>query len=578
MLFDEKNYGVQLRADNLNVWTPGVKSWRRKIVKPATNILCDVSVSIKSGEFVAILGPSGAGKTTLLASLAGKCNLPSSGSVTINGEDVRELQRAVDIVPQRDVFMDDLYVREHLVFMTEMKLGSTKNIENLNVLNALVRELNLKHLEDSPVSALSGGERRLLSLATSLLSNPQIVVCDEPTTGLDSSNANLVVDVLKKLSLSGKVVICTLHQPSSDLFAKFDSLCLMSEGKLIYHGSHEDCRRVFESAKLKCPTNYNPAEFYIKAVSDGSIVERIHRPDCQTASQTPIPRQLFQRFRRNWFKQVSLLLWRSLLTFKRTLSGFFIRIFISTLFSSLIIGTCFVGISGTTQRGIQDFRGFLWLMCSEVSFILSYNALYAFEADLTLFKREVGIYNASAFYVSRFLTMVPRCVLWPIAYVMTATSAVDLPNRLLTTAEFVAALVVTAFGSTAYGLGMGALFLTTGVMGDVMPCVDLPLFLMSGAFIRISSLPLWLYPIKYASHFYYGMDALSNIYWRQIQKIDCPLNSTLCLPNGEAVLMESGYSSDFVYQDSLGLATVTAVWSIVGYCGLRREESKGYAY
>ncbi|KOB74795.1 Bm-brown protein, partial [Operophtera brumata] len=56
-------------------------------------------------------------------------------------------------------------------------------------------------------------------------------------------------------------------------------------------------------------------------------------------------------------------------------------------------------------------------------------------------------------------------------------------------------------------------------MGDVMPCADLPLFLMSGAFLRISSMPTWLYPMKFVSHFYYAMDAISNIYWRQISEI-----------------------------------------------------------
>lgn len=66
---------------------------------------------------------------------------------------------------------------------------------------------------------------------------------------------------------------------------------------------------------------------------------------------------------------------------------------------------------------------------------------------------------------------------------------------------------------------MGALFVSSGLISDVMPCTDLALFLMSGAFLRISSLPFWLYPLKYVSHFYYGMDALSNIYWRQIDYI-----------------------------------------------------------
>jgi ABC-type multidrug transport system ATPase subunit len=78
-----------------------------------------------------------------------------------------------------------------------------------------------------------------------LLSSPQILICDEPTTGLDSYNAWLVIDILKKLTICGKVVICSVHQPSTDIFKEFSSLMLMAEGKLLFHGSPDDCEELF---------------------------------------------------------------------------------------------------------------------------------------------------------------------------------------------------------------------------------------------------------------------------------------------------------------------------------------------
>ncbi|KAG6465390.1 hypothetical protein O3G_MSEX015123 [Manduca sexta] len=419
-----------IRINGLKVWTPEEKSWwRRKVIKPQGLIL-------------------NGGKTTFLVSLAGKCTLPSDGSVTVNGRNVK--QGAVEIVPQFEVFMDSLSVKEHLIFM--------------------------------------------------LLSNPQILICDEPTTGLDSYNALLVIGVLKKLSLTGKVVICSVHQPSWDLFKEFSSILLMAEGKLLFHGTHEQCRRLFESANFQ-------------------------------------------------------------------------------MASSLVIGTCYMGISGNTQRGIQDIRGFLWLMTSEVCFGLSYNALYAFDAEITLFKREAGMYSCSAYFVNRLLNYIPRCIVWPITLVFIATLAVELPNHVVTALEFTAALIGAGFASVAYGLGMSAVFISSGVMGDVMPCADLPLFLMSGAFLRITSIPLWLYPLKYISHFYYAMDAISNLYWRQIYYIDCPSNSTtLCIKDGPSVLLENGYSANFIFEDCLGLMFITILWSLLAYWGLKREEKKGYAY
>ncbi|CAH2236223.1 jg22034 [Pararge aegeria aegeria] len=133
------------------------------------------------------------------------------------------------------------------------------------------------------------------------------------------------------------------------------------------------------------------------------------------------------------------------------IKNYVFQLFLSTIISSVIIGTCYVGISGTTQRGVQDLRGFLWLMCSEVSFSVSYCALYAFDSDLVLFRREVGVYRASTFYVSRFLCLMPRCVVWSLTYVAIATFMVEMPDHLLTSLKIATALVATAVASTAYG-------------------------------------------------------------------------------------------------------------------------------
>ncbi|XP_013149403.1 PREDICTED: protein brown-like isoform X1 [Papilio polytes] len=583
---------VVLKVRELKVWTPEEKSWwRKKPSKPKTLILNNVSDCIKSGEFLAILGPSGAGKTTYLVSLCGKCTLPSEGVVTVNGRNVTDLQPGeVEILPQFDVFMDCLSVKEHLVFMTEIKSGSAKNQNNSTVLNAIMEMLKLKVHENTLIQSLSGGERRLLSLASSLLSNPQILICDEPTTGLDSYNASLVVGLLKGLSMTGKIVICSVHQPSSDLFKEFNSISLMSEGKLLFHGSHEDCRNLFQSLNLRCPKNYNPAEFYIKAVSsypcaDENYVDRImennrnrfHQCD-ETCCETHVMPRLPVR-NRSWSKQVQLLMWRFSIRLRRNYKNLAISLLLSTVIGAVVIGICFAGSKGTTQRGVQNLRGLLWLICSEVSFSLSYAALYAFEADLSLFKREVGMYSVSAYFVARFLNEIPRCIIWPIPFVAITASTVELPNHSLTVLELYIALIISGFASTAYGLGMGALFISSGMMADVMPCADLPLFLMSGAFLRISSLPFWLYPVKFISHFYYAMDAISNIYWRQIGDIECPTNTTtVCVKDGAAVLLENGYSDNFVLEDTVGLLFVATLWSVVGYWGLKREEKKGYAY
>lgn len=584
VLLDEFENKDAIIVRNLKVWTPEEKSIWRKVAKPKTVIIDNVSACIREGEFAAIIGPSGAGKTTFLVSLAGKCTLPFEGTVTINGRNVRDLTGA-EIVPQFDVFTDSLTVMEQLVFMTEMKLGNSTKQPNKSILNTVIEEFKLSAHVETRIGSLSGGERRLLSLATSFLSNPQILICDEPTTGLDSYNASQVIGILKKLSASGKIVICSVHQPSCDIFKEFNSILLMAEGNLLFHGTQDACKSFFESIDLHCPLNYNPAEFYIRAVSNhnGVCIKKMlenYQDQSLDCDETGLEVNLiYKKPQRNWLKQVQLLLWRSSLSLKSDLKSYVFQLLLSVVVTASVLGTVYSGVTGTTQRGIQDVRGFLWLVTSEVCYGLAYSTLYVFKYEVTLFRREVGMYKCSAYFVSKFLSFIPRCVIWPIALVCTTTVAIELPNHVITTMEFIVVLIFAAIASMAYGLGMSALFTSTGNMGDVMPCFDLPLFLMSGAFLTISTLPIWLYPVKFISHFYYAMDTISNLYWRQILYIDCPVNTTTtCTSSGEAVLYEIGYSNNFVLQNSLGLLLVTTMWGLLGYYGMKREEKKGYAY
>lgn len=96
------------------------------------------------------------------------------------------------------------------------------------------------------MKGLSGGEKKRLSFAAEVLTNPLLMFCDEPTSGLDSFMALNVAQVLKSMALSGKTVICTIHQPSSELFALFDKLLLLAEGKVAFLGSSEEADMFFK--------------------------------------------------------------------------------------------------------------------------------------------------------------------------------------------------------------------------------------------------------------------------------------------------------------------------------------------
>lgn len=203
------------------------------------------------GELLAILGSSGAGKTTLLNALTFR----SSNKVTVSG------MRCINGIPatsnalisqsayvqQDDLFIGNLTVKEHLVFQALVRMDKHISYEQrMTRVNEVISELALSKCQNTKigipgrVKGISGGEKKRLSFAAEVLTNPSLMFCDEPTSGLDSFMALNVVQVLKQLALTGKTVICTIHQPSSELYAMFDKLLLMAEGRIAFLGTPEE--------------------------------------------------------------------------------------------------------------------------------------------------------------------------------------------------------------------------------------------------------------------------------------------------------------------------------------------------
>lgn len=130
----------------------------------------------------------------------------------------------------------------------------------------------MKKCQNIPVDiqgrkGISGGEKRRLAFACEILTDPLILFCDEPTSGLDSFIALSVMECMKSLAKQGRTIICTIHQPSSEIFELFDRLCLLSDGNLAFNGPINNCNEFFESQGYKVPVNYNPADFYIKTLA-----------------------------------------------------------------------------------------------------------------------------------------------------------------------------------------------------------------------------------------------------------------------------------------------------------------------
>ncbi|CAG8809795.1 15003_t:CDS:2, partial [Racocetra fulgida] len=112
--------------------------------------------------------------------------------------------------------------------------------------------------------SISGGEKRRVSIACELVTSPSILFLDEPTSGLDAYNAYNVVECLVTLAKDyRRTVVCTIHQPRSNIFALFDQLLLLGNGHMIYSGDANKCQSYFESIGHKCPPGFNLADYLV---------------------------------------------------------------------------------------------------------------------------------------------------------------------------------------------------------------------------------------------------------------------------------------------------------------------------
>ena len=211
-------------------------------------VLSGVNVAVQPGEILGVLGPSGAGKTTLVKCILGTLKL-DGGTVEIQGTHMPNLRLMdrIGYMAQQDALYDDLTGLQNLVFFAQLK-GMSKRTATKQA-HSLLKLVELDRDENKKVVNYSGGMKRRLSLTAALIGDPDVIVLDEPTVGIDPVLRELFWEEFKRLQALGRSIIVTTHV--MDEAEKCDRLILLRSGSIIEDGTPNELKAKTEIGTLE---------------------------------------------------------------------------------------------------------------------------------------------------------------------------------------------------------------------------------------------------------------------------------------------------------------------------------------
>ncbi|XP_006014851.1 ATP-binding cassette sub-family G member 2-like [Alligator sinensis] len=518
----------------------------------------------------AILGPTGSGKSSLLDVLAARKDPAGlSGKVLIDGVLQPPNFKCISgYVVQDDVVMGTMTVRENLLFSAALRLPSTISFkEKEERVTQIISELGLNKVADVKVGTelirgVSGGERKRTNIGMELITEPPVLFLDEPTTGLDSSTANAVLILLKKLSRRGRTIIFSIHQPRYSIFKLFDSLTLLALGKVLYHGPAQQALEYFRSVGYECEPFNNPADFFLDVINGDSTAVAASKSDCRITeygeTQTGINgenevaeenvdrtvvdtlhqeylnsslycnmrdtlekvelslgnkrrklRQVNQiTYANGFFTQLHWVSKRSLKNLIRNPQASVAQIAV-TLVLALIVGAIFFGVK-LNRSGIQNRVGSLFFVTTNQCFS-SVSAIELFIRDKKLFVHQYtsGYYRVSAYFLALMIgdlvpmRTAPAIVFSCISYWMIGYQAVA--GRFF---FFMLTLMLVSYTATAMSLAISAGMDVVAIANLLITICFVLMLIFSGLLVNLPSVMGWLNWLKYFSIPRYGLTAL----------------------------------------------------------------------
>lgn len=507
-----------------------------------TRGLDDLTFEIDYGDLVAVMGPSGCGKSTLLNIINGY-NKPTVGTVELNSYNLHKLYPSLrdhlGYVPQDDLLFENLTVYENLFYNGKLRYPRKTDKEIGELVEKVLVDIDLADKRDIPAGSptqrtLSGGQRKRLNIGLELLSGADVYFLDEPTSGLSSKDSEKIIELLRRLSLQGKIVFVVIHQPSSKIYKMFDkTLFLDKGGKMAFYGDsmmalayfkahsslfqgdaigNEQFDVVTVAAQRPFVENTEPdlllevLEEPLRDIDGVPLPQRKYSPEywkerfldyrnsvkritVEDANRVPLPPAREYKFSDKW-RQFMNLLSRNFKNKVRDRSNLLITFLEAPLLAVAVALILRLLPSATSEYNLfqnDNLRVYIFLATIIAMFLAMTNSVDEIIKDAAILLRErmLNIRN-TAYYASKFITLFIFCVLQNALFLAVSFPILGLSELYL---EYLGFLTIVSFNGIAIGLLISAIpNMSTKAAFNVVPLVLIPQIIFAGALIPYSQM------------------------------------------------------------------------------------------